>query len=78
VRVVPDPPQTPMLHLLLRTGRDDFLANVRRLAKDEGIWTWPNPRTADPDVLRVELSVGDATCEWQATDVRAVVAALVE
>jgi threonine aldolase len=77
VRVVPDPPQTPMLHLLLRTSRHDFMANVRRLATDEGIWTWADPRIADPDVQRVELSVGDATCEWQPSAVRAILTALV-
>jgi threonine aldolase len=61
VTVVPDPPQTPMLHLLLRTGPDALRAAVRALAED-GLWTWQRfMATGDPGVQRVELSVGDAT-----------------
>jgi threonine aldolase len=62
VAVVPDPPQVPMLHLLLRTTPEAFTAAARALALDEGLWTWPRTTTtADPAVQRVELSVGDAT-----------------
>ena len=61
VTVVPDPPQTPMLHLLLRTGADEFARAARKLA-ESGLWTWPKAgSTGDPDVVRIELSVGDAT-----------------
>ena len=46
VTVVPDPPQTPMLHLLLRTGPEDVHGGgVRKLAED-GLWTW---ESADAD-----------------------------
>jgi len=63
VRVVPDPPQTPMMHLLLTVPGDRYAANARRIADDEGLWVWPKAmRTPDPDVVRVELSVGRATC----------------
>ncbi len=63
VRVVPDPPQTPMMHLLFPVGADRFTANARRLADEQGIWTWAEPMpTGDPDVVRCELSVGRATC----------------
>ena len=40
VTVVPDPPQTPMLHLLLRTSPEAFLRGARELA-EQGLWTWP-------------------------------------
>lgn len=77
VRLVPDPPQTHMLHLLLQVTADDFVANARRLAEDEGVWTWAKAApTVDPGVQRVELSVGDATLEWDPTDIAAVVARL--
>lgn len=77
VRVLPEPPQTPMMHLLLSTGADEFRAAARRLATEEGIWTWPEAAaTADPGVQRVELSVGDATCELSAAEVAAAIAAL--
>jgi len=63
VRVVPDPPQTPMMHLLFSVAEERFVANARRLAEDDGIWVWPKPMpTDDPDVVRCELSVGRATC----------------
>jgi threonine aldolase len=62
VTVIPDPPQVPMMHLLLRTGREDYARAARRLAEDSGIWTSPEPMvTADPGVQRLELSVGDGT-----------------
>jgi len=75
VRVVPDPPQTPMMHLLLRTTPDRFVAGVRALAVDQGMWAWPSAMaTGDPDVQRLELSVGDATCAISAADVAAIIA----
>jgi threonine aldolase len=77
VTVVPDPPQTPMLHLLLRTSPDAFRAASRRLAAEQGVWTWPDAtRTADPGVQRVELPVGDATLALTLDEVRDTVAAL--
>ena len=61
VTVLPDPPQTPMLHLLLRTSPESFVAGARQLA-EQGLWTWPRPMTTgDPDVQRVEWSIGDST-----------------
>ena len=78
VRVVPDPPQVPMMHLLLTTTPGSFTAAARRLAADERIWTWPDAMTtADPATARVELSVGDATCALAPDEVRDIVAALV-
>ena len=78
VRVVPDPPQVPMMHLLLSTTPDRFAAAARRLAVERRIWTWPTAvRTGDPAVQRVELSVGDATRALSAAQVRDVIAALI-
>ena len=37
VRVVPDPPQVPMMHLLLDTTQDGYAAAARRLAEEQGI-----------------------------------------
>jgi threonine aldolase len=77
VTIVPDPPQTPMLHLLLRTTADDFTAAARRLATEQGVWTWPAAiSTPDPDTQRVELSVGDATLALKPAEVREFVRAL--
>jgi threonine aldolase len=77
VRVVPDPPQVPMMHVLLRTSREAFTAAARRLAEDHRIWAYQERvATADPGVLRLELSVGDATCALEPAEIRAIVAAL--
>jgi threonine aldolase len=77
VRVIPDPPQVPMMHLLLETTQDGFAAAARRLAAEQRIWTWPGAVvTADPGVQRVELSVGDATCALRPEQVRDIIAAL--
>jgi threonine aldolase len=76
VQVVPDPPQTPMLHLLLRTTPEAFAVAARALAQ-EGLWTWEKPMTTgDPAVQRVEFSIGDATMALSLDDIRSAVAAL--
>lgn len=62
VRAVPDPPQTPMLDLLLSVTVETYLANAKRLADEKGFWVWPRAAiTGDPAVLRVQLEVGSAT-----------------
>jgi threonine aldolase len=77
VRVVPDPPQVPMMHLLLSTTPDRFAAAARRLAVDQRIWTWPTAKpTGDPGVQRVELSVGDATRTLSPPEIRDIITAL--
>ena len=77
VVVVPDPPQTPMMHLLLRTTADAVDDGVRRLAVDDGLWTLRTMPTDDPTVQRAELSVGDATCLLTPAEVAEIVAQLV-
>jgi threonine aldolase len=77
IRVVPDPPQVPMMHLLLATSQDAFTAAALRLAAEQGAWTWPRAMTtADPGVQRVELAVGDATCALSPGEARDIIAAL--
>jgi len=77
VTVVPDPPQTPMLHLLLRTTAADFTAAARRLATEQGLWTWPAAMsTPDPGTQRVELAVGDATLALRPAEVREIIRTL--
>lgn len=77
VTVIPDPPQVPMMHLLLRVGRDDYAAAARRLATDEGIWTpLACMPTIDPAVQRLELSVGDGTLEFASAEMAAIFAGL--
>ena len=78
VRVIPDPPQTSMMHLALSVTQQRFDATVRELAETQGLWTWQRAMaTDDPAVQRVELSVGDATCVMKASEIRDVIAAFV-
>jgi threonine aldolase len=77
VTVIPDPPQVPMMHLLLTANRDDYARAARRLAEDSGIWTSPDPMaTVDPDVQRLELSVGDATLGFTPQEIAGIFAGL--
>ena len=77
VRVVPDPPQAPMMHLLFDVAPERFVANARRLADEQGVWVWPKPQTTgDPGVVRCELTVGRATCRLQPEQVAEVLQAL--
>ena len=77
VQVIPDPPQTPMLHLLLHTTQQGFAAAARKLAEEQGVWTWPQAMaTGDPAVQRVELAVGDATSALEPAEIRGIIATL--
>ena len=77
VTVVPDPPQVPMMHLLLAVTADGYAAAARRLAEDQGIWIAPTCMTStDPSVQRIELSVGDATMEFEPAEVSQIFAGI--
>lgn len=66
VTVIPDPPEVPMMHLLLRVTKEQYATAAQRLAKDRGIWTPPTCMpTVDPAVQRIELSVGDGTMDFE-------------
>ena len=78
VTVIPDPPQVPMMHLLLRATKEQYAGAARRLAKDQGIWASPHIMpTADPGIQRLELSIGDGTLEFQPTEVAKIFAGLI-
>ena len=78
VRLVPEQPQVPMMHLVLGVSPDRFAANARRLAETSGRWTWAEARpTDDPNSVRCELTVGRATCELSVAEVVATIEALV-
>jgi threonine aldolase len=78
VVVVPDPPQTSMLHLLLSASPDTIDTGIRALATDQSLWTFQRTMTtADPGVQRVELSVGDATLALEPIEVAKAISTLV-
>ena len=78
VEVVPDPPQTPMMHLHLRVNDTAFLAAARRIAQEQSVFTWSRTEPGDDAAIRVvELTVGDATLQFAPGEVAAIVRQLV-
>lgn len=74
VEVVPDPPQTPMLHVHLRTTPADAIAGIRRLATEDRIWFVGGTAPTDtPSIRRIELSVGDSTLTFPPSEVARMV-----
>jgi threonine aldolase len=74
IDVVPNPPQTPMMHVHLRTTPGAALAGIRRLATEQRLWTWPGTWTTDtPGIRVVELTVGEATLELTPDEVAAAI-----
>ena len=62
--VNPDPPQTPMMHIYLRTTEQAFQAGMRRLATEQRLWGFGGSSAADvPGYQKVELYCGDATLQ---------------
>jgi hypothetical protein len=77
VEVVPDPPQTPLMHIHLRTTPAAVIAGARRLATEERLWTFGGSLPADtPGYRWVELYVGDATLAVTTREVAAAIRAL--
>ena len=75
IRLVPDPPQTPMIHLLLSTTAEQFKADAKRITTETGLWLWPTAATTgDPAVVRVELTVGRATLRHDPSDIATTLA----
>lgn len=74
IDVVPDPPQTPMLHIHLRTTVKAASAGIRRLATEEKTWAFAVTAPTDvPGIRRVELTVGEATLAFAPREVARIV-----
>lgn len=78
VEVIPDPPQTNMMRLLLRNDEKGLRAAACRIAREEGVYTfkWSAPGQS-PSTRMVELSVGDATLELKPREAAGIIGALV-
>ncbi len=77
VDVVPHPPQTPMMHVHLRTTAAAVAAGIRRMASEQRLWTWGGSTATDtPGIRRVELTVGDATLAFSPDAVTDAIRAL--
>jgi hypothetical protein len=78
IRLVPDPPQAPMMHLLFSTTAEQFKADAKRITTETGFWLWPNAAgTGDPAVVRVELTVGRATLRHDPSYIAEVLAGFI-
>jgi threonine aldolase len=79
VSVLPDPPPTEMMHILLPAKPAGWRSAVARMAEESGIMTWPNTWDCDlPDVQRIELSVGEAVLGFEPGEVRSIVQQLIK
>ena len=78
VTVLPDPPQTPMFHLLLDASVATIDASIRRIAEAESIWMFRGASpTGDPRTQRAEIAIGDATMAFEPEEVARLLAGLV-
>lgn len=69
--VVPDPPQTAMLHVLARRPLEALREATFDLSEETGVWfagDWQE--TADPATQRLELSLGEASFDIPLDEVR--------
>ena len=71
IRLLLDPPQTSMMHLLLEVTKGELLERGLAIAQSERIWTFAQPFAVEhPNQLRLELSVGDTTMTFSPDEVR--------
>ena len=78
ITVVPDPPQTSMMHLLLNVDEPTFTANAAKILKRDGLQTFRYAQsTVDPNVVKVELNVGRATLQLSPEEIAAALTDLV-
>jgi threonine aldolase len=77
IEVVPDPPPTSHLHLLMHRDAEGLRQAALGLARSRGIWTFARWAPTDvPSVQRVELPIGDATMAFTPAEICKVVRAL--
>ncbi len=70
IEVVPDPPQTPMFHLLLRGDRERLSDAALRLAEERKVFLFADPDpTTSPSVQRHEVMVSDGTLRLDPAEV---------
>ena len=79
IDVVPDPPQTPLMHLLLRGDRDRLVSAALDVAEEQGTWLFGRLReTAVPGVHRHELYVGEGAMAIATHEISALFAEVVQ
>jgi threonine aldolase len=78
VEVLPDPVQSPMMHLRFSVAHDVLRERVVEIARTEKVWTFARPwASLGPRLQEFELHVGDATLQLSASEIRDLFARLV-
>jgi threonine aldolase len=71
VEVLPDPVQSPMMHLRFSVTLDELRERVVDIARSEKVWTFARPWSSlGPRLQEFELHVGDATLELTPEEIR--------
>lgn len=77
VEVLPGPPVSPMMHLVVPATAPELAQRAARVAEREQVWTFAQPFARDtPHRQRLEFTVGDATLDFAPAEVRRLVAQL--
>jgi threonine aldolase len=62
--IVPDPPQTPLFHILVHADAQTVRERATRIAEERRVWLFDTlAPTVVPDVSKVELSIGEPALE---------------
>jgi threonine aldolase len=78
VDVLPEPVQSPMMHLRFSARLDSIRERVVEIARTDKIWTFSRPwASLGPKLQEFELSVGDATLELSPDEIRDLFSRLV-
>lgn len=80
LEIVPDPPHTSMMNMLIRADPELMRAAALKLAEEERLWaigSWSLP-TDSPHVQRIPFDVGDATLTFSPLQVREVLQRVIQ
>ncbi len=79
IEVMPNPPQTNMMHVFLRGEYDTLRSSALEIAQETGTWlfSWLAP-TAIPGYQKFELSVGDAALDLSEEEIEGLFQKLFE
>lgn len=71
IEIVPNPPQTNMMHLYLRGNREHLERAAREMAREEGVFLFYSLSPAQiPAYHKVEVTIKEAGLDWSAEEVQ--------
>ena len=70
IEIVPDPPQTPLFHILLRGDRERLADAALSIAEERKVFLFAEPSsTTSPSWQRLEVMVGEVTLSLEPDEV---------